>query len=178
VAVSAQGNGGASRPQADPTHQLSLSFDRRAGDRRPPVVSVVCRACRKRIRLPSWVAEQGLSLHFCDDACRKRWEQEAEQGPPVRLSGRPGFRGGNWEDLTARVRARDGGQCRRCGVGEGTLGRQLDVHHVVPFRMFRTADEANRIDNLIAVCPSCHKALEEDGRQRFPLFGDGTETRL
>jgi predicted HNH restriction endonuclease len=38
----------------------------------------------------------------------------------------------------------------------------LDVHHITPFRTFKAArhQEANRLENLICYCPSCHLAVE------------------
>jgi DEAD/DEAH box helicase domain-containing protein len=52
------------------------------------------------------------------------------------------------------------------------------VHHVVPFRLFPSADQANRLSNLTSLCPSCHKSLEVDGHSRYPLFGNGASDRL
>jgi predicted HNH restriction endonuclease len=59
-----------------------------------------------------------------------------------------------------------------CGITEEEHGRQLDVHHKVPFRLFDSPIEANRLSNLISVCPSCHKKLEDSGRADMPLFED------
>jgi len=86
------------------------------------------------------------------------------------LKGHPKYRGGNWEVQAARARARDGYRCRICGATEEALGRQLDVHHLVPVRLFASAAEANRLDNLIAVCRSCHRRLEAEGHVDLPLF--------
>jgi len=168
-----------SRDKGRPDSQTQLPFDRQPSAQKEDTVAVRCRACRKTLRIPRWVSEQGLSLHFCDEGCRKQWERDSvAQTPGVSLSGRPSFRGGNWEDIAARVRKRDGYRCCHCGRSEEELGRQLDVHHVLPFRMFKTAREANRLKNLVSACPSCHKAEEQKGREQFPLFGDGTELRI
>ncbi len=78
--------------------------------------------------------------------------------------------GPNWAEQRARARARDGYRCRRCGISEAELGRELDVHHVVPFREFgydpRDPARANRyleancLDNLVTLCPACHRQAE------------------
>jgi DEAD/DEAH box helicase domain-containing protein len=56
------------------------------------------------------------------------------------------------------------------------------VHHKVPFRQFlSTADgvpgsfgEANRMDNLVTLCPSCHRKAETNLRMRSGLAGLAT----
>lgn len=86
------------------------------------------------------------------------------------LRGRPEYRGGNWKVQAARARERDGFRCRDCGVTEASLGRQLDVHHTTPVRLFASTVAANRLDNLVSVCASCHKRLEAKLRNELPLF--------
>jgi DEAD/DEAH box helicase domain-containing protein len=55
--------------------------------------------------------------------------------------------------------------------------RQHDVHHKVPFRAFRAADgspdpsQANRLENLVTLCPSCHHKAEQNVRMRSGLSG-------
>lgn len=69
--------------------------------------------------------------------------------------------GPNWAQQRLRARARDGFRCRRCGISEAELGRELDVHHKVPFREFDGRyTAANALDNLVSLCPSCHSRAE------------------
>ena len=49
--------------------------------------------------------------------------------------------------------------------------RQHDVHHKVPFRTLATREEANRLENLTTLCPSCHKQAEANVRMRSGLAG-------
>jgi DEAD/DEAH box helicase domain-containing protein len=107
----------------------------------------------------------------------------------------PNDYGPEWGKIRERVRARDGYKCQVCGTPETT--RQHDVHHKVPFRSFvRSAkstdfalmsentnpksgdfgvqmarQQANRLDNLATLCPSCHKKAEENVRMRSGLAG-------
>ena len=88
----------------------------------------------------------------------------------------PNDYGPDWRKIRDRVRARDGYKCQVCGTPEST--RQHDVHHKVPFRAFVRAGstdhaqkEANRLDNLTTLCPSCHKKTEENVRMRSGLAG-------
>jgi DEAD/DEAH box helicase domain-containing protein len=77
-------------------------------------------------------------------------------------------RGPNWEQQRNRARERDGHRCRHCGASERP-GRGHDVHHVQPFRTFgyRRGEndrylEANRLENLVTLCRSCHRRVEVD----------------
>lgn len=81
----------------------------------------------------------------------------------------PNDYGPGWAQIRDRVRARDKYTCQVCGVVEA--GRQHDVHHRVPFRAFPSAAEANRLDNLITLCPACHRKAEQNVRMRSGLSG-------
>ncbi len=81
----------------------------------------------------------------------------------------PNDYGPDWNKTRDRVRARDGYKCQVCGTPEST--RQHDVHHKIPFRAFTSREEANRLENLTTLCPSCHKRVEENVRMRSGLAG-------
>lgn len=81
----------------------------------------------------------------------------------------PNDYGPAWGSLRERVRARDGYKCQVCGLPESR--RQHDVHHKIPFRAFASREEANRLENLITLCPSCHRKVEENVRIRSGLSG-------
>lgn len=81
----------------------------------------------------------------------------------------PNDYGPDWNKTRDRVRTRDGYKCQVCGTPEST--RQHDVHHKIPFRAFTSREEANRLENLTTLCPSCHKKVEENVRMRSGLAG-------
>ncbi|HUE99457.1 MAG TPA: DEAD/DEAH box helicase [Anaerolineales bacterium] len=87
----------------------------------------------------------------------------------------PNDYGPGWSQIRDRVRARDKYTCQVCGAVETT--RQHDVHHKTPFRAFRAANgppdfsQANRLDNLTTLCPSCHHKAEQNVRMRSGLSG-------
>jgi len=91
----------------------------------------------------------------------------------------PNEYGPDWLILRDRVRARDQYSCQVCGARE--TNRQHDVHHKIPFRQYaRNAStpatavvEANRLDNLITLCPTCHQNAEQNVRMRSGLTGLG-----
>ncbi len=90
----------------------------------------------------------------------------------------PNDYGPEWPRLRERVRARDGYRCQVCGRPED--GKQHDVHHKTPFRTFRDEqgrslrEQANRMENLITLCPECHRKAEQNVRIRSGLAGLGS----
>jgi DEAD/DEAH box helicase domain-containing protein len=110
----------------------------------------------------------------------------------------PNDYGFDWPKIRDRVRARDSYQCQVCGLTEsggnqpgddvspernlaGTKpARQHDVHHKIPFRQFRDEtgrilrERANRLDNLVTLCPECHRKAEQNVRMRSGLAGLAT----
>ncbi len=81
----------------------------------------------------------------------------------------PNDYGPNWTLQRNQARRRDDFTCQICGARETT--RPHHVHHKVPFRNFTSALVANQIDNLITLCPSCHKKAETSIRMRSGLAG-------
>ncbi|HJR79600.1 MAG TPA: DEAD/DEAH box helicase [Anaerolineales bacterium] len=81
----------------------------------------------------------------------------------------PNNYGPGWFKLRDRARARDKYTCQVCGAVE--TNRQHDVHHKVPFRAFTSFVEANRMENLTTLCPSCHHKAEQNVRMRSGLSG-------
>ena len=85
----------------------------------------------------------------------------------------PNVYGRGWPRIRDAVRSRDGFRCQVCGQPE-TEDRQHDVHHKTPFRALASAEDANRLENLITLCPSCHRKVEQNVRMRSGLAGLGT----
>jgi DEAD/DEAH box helicase domain-containing protein len=81
----------------------------------------------------------------------------------------PNDYGPDWSQTRDRVRARDKYTCQVCGTVE--TNRQHDVHHKIPFRAFPSYLEANRMDNLTTLCPSCHHKVEQNVRMKSGLSG-------
>lgn len=77
--------------------------------------------------------------------------------------------GPNWRKQKEAARLRDDYTCQHCGVAE--QGHAHDVHHVIPFRAFTSPEEANRLENLLTLCPTCHRRAEAVVRMRSGLSG-------
>ena len=148
--------------------QMGFDFGERCSRGGNEKVATRCAYCRLEIEVPDWYAGQA-QLHFCDASCRRAWT-EAIPSLEVCLGATSKRRGANWELQALKARTRDGFICQVCGVSEEELGRQLDVHHKIPYRSFSSNVEANKLEHLISVCPSCHSRLEADLRQDLPLF--------
>jgi DEAD/DEAH box helicase domain-containing protein len=89
----------------------------------------------------------------------------------------PADYGPSWDRARQGALARDGHTCRQCGAAE-LDGRSHDVHHLRPFREFgyaagenRNDRQANDLDNLITLCPTCHQRAEAARGARSALAG-------
>lgn len=90
---------------------------------------------------------------------------------------KPNDYGPNWVEQRNEARMRDGYRCTRCNAPERSE-REHDVHHIVPFRDYgyvpgrnRAYLEANRLENLLTLCQSCHQAVEAAQGRRSALSG-------
>jgi DEAD/DEAH box helicase domain-containing protein len=81
----------------------------------------------------------------------------------------PNQYGSSWKEQKDLTRARDDYICQVCGVKE--TDRAHDVHHITPFRQFSSPLNANKLSNLITLCPSCHRRAESSVRLRSGLSG-------
>ncbi len=89
----------------------------------------------------------------------------------------PNDYGPNWARQRDAARSRDNYRCQSCSAPE-RFDRHHDVHHIRPFRTFdyiRGVNdaylEANRLENLVTLCPTCHRAAESAIRTRSALSG-------
>lgn len=113
-------------------------------------------------RHPSWLKRKGGGK-FCARACRdKHWTGALN---PQWLGGPDPKRGRRWPSIRRRIIARDGGACVVCASSE-----QLHVHHVIPYRLFECKEVANDDENLVTLCPPCHRRTESRTKW-VPLSG-------
>lgn len=80
--------------------------------------------------------------------------------------------GERWVHIRETILHRDGYRCSLCGLQPDNLSA-LHVHHKVPFRTFRSQEEANQPSNLITLCERCHQRVEQTVRIRSALSGLG-----
>ncbi|HET6445619.1 MAG TPA: Zn-binding domain-containing protein, partial [candidate division Zixibacteria bacterium] len=90
---------------------------------------------------------------------------------------RPNEYGPNWQQQREKALERDGYKCRTCGA-EARPGHGLHVHHIRPFRDYSYLPGkneayrlANEVENLVTLCPSCHRQAEAGQQTRSALGG-------
>ena len=125
----------------------------------PSPLPIRCESCGALIENPKW-----LNRRFCNLVCYGLWISEHLTGENAVnwQGGYEPYYGPNWKSQRRKARRRDGYSCRYCGITEHELGRELDVHHIIPFREFGLGQykEANRLENLISLCPIHHHKQE------------------
>lgn len=71
--------------------------------------------------------------------------------------------GPKWDAIRKKVYARDGHACKACGA----RNTKLNAHHILLLRVSQTNDGRN----LITLCDSCHKIIEEKSLKMLKAGG-------
>ncbi|WP_248516602.1 HNH endonuclease [Salinarchaeum laminariae] len=110
---------------------------------------------------------------FCDMDCYGDWLSAHIVGSDHHQwsASEPTYNRG-WWTIRRAARVRDDHRCQICGVTKSELGRHPDVHHIQPVRSFEDPREAHRLDNVIALCRSCHRKVESES---IPAPSPGNE---
>lgn len=124
-----------------------------------------CDGCGATVeRYPNQITGEAT---FCNPDCQYEWLSEAftGEGHPNWEGGSVGPYGTGWNAVREAALERDGHECVLCGTTAEELGRNPDVHHVVPVRAFvatpvLTERDAHTLDNVVSLCPSCHRRAE------------------
>lgn len=107
-------------------------------------------------------ASQLERRRFCSQSClakhnsnrtgrdHHRWKEGA---------GRENYAGVWWANRKQALE-RDDYECQICGRGEEELGRNPDVHHIIPVHEFDELSEMHAVENLITLCRQHHDKWE------------------
>lgn len=72
--------------------------------------------------------------------------------------------GRNWKNIRKSVFDMRGENCLVCNISRKKnfeiIGKDLDVHHIIPFNKFKNKEIANQLQNLVPLCSSCHGYIE------------------
>lgn len=119
---------------------------------RPGFIDVKCANCGQAFR-----RTQGAVKRVKQSFCSKRCSHEYISGERHHSyrGGERHRRGPGWQANRRACRERDR-NCRACGKTPEQNGQALSVDHVIPWRLFADERIANSLENLIALCRSCH----------------------
>ena len=70
----------------------------------------------------------------------------------------PNLYGPDWESIRLKVLETDKYTCQICG--KSCSNDTLHIHHKKPLRSYTSLHEANKLENLISLCPRCHQRAE------------------
>ena len=131
-------------------------------------IEVTCSTCQK----PLYKSRCSVTNDsFCSVNCRKEWLKKVciGEGNPNWKGGFESYRGPNWFEQRRKTLRRDNYTCRKCNKPKKATGREPDVHHVFPTRLFEKEEyeEFNSLGNLITLCRSCHGRMQRRGEKLF-----------
>lgn len=135
---------------------------------------LTCEVCDATFeRYPSNITSE---VALCSNDCRAEWLSEAftGEGHPNYEGGPTGPYGQGWNRVRRQALDRDDRTCVLCESDADDLGRNPDVHHVVPVRTFVESPilverDAHTLDNVVSLCPACHRRAEFGGVSRAEL---------
>ena len=125
-------------------------------------VTVECGGCGCELRVRPTRVERNERGVFCDFDCYGEWLSENVTGEAHhQWEGGKAKYGGRWWTVRRAALARDDNRCQQCGKTAQELGKRPDVHHLTPVREFEDPQRAHTLDNVITLCRSCHRHVEE-----------------
>lgn len=65
-----------------------------------------------------------------------------------------------WWEVRSKALERDNHKCQICESTREELGSEPDVHHIKPVREFADSRNAHTLENVVALCRSCHRYAE------------------
>ncbi|MFB6179345.1 MAG: HNH endonuclease [Halorientalis sp.] len=124
-----------------------------------------CAICDETVeRYPSNVTGE---VTVCSENCRRTWlsEEFTGEGHPNWEGGDTGPYGKGWAAVRRQALERDDYECQLCGTTKAEIGRNPDVHHIVPVRLFAESDgftktDAHFLENVVSLCIDCHRKAD------------------
>jgi len=124
-------------------------------------VEYICEQCETK-----FTGRKDRKNKYCSLECKGEWISENKSGKNSTSwrGGHETYRGPNWQSIRTTVVKRANNTCEHinCSKSKEEIGRGLDVHHIIPYKYFDSHEEANKLSNLIALCPEHHH--KEEGR--------------
>lgn len=97
---------------------------------------------------------------FCSKECRTEYVRQNMKGKknPDYVGETISYYGVRWTEARDKVRKRDGYRCQFCHIKR----ENIHVHHVISYRLFKSAEDANVLSNLICLCNHCHAKVTQN----------------
>lgn len=120
-------------------------------------ITLECDFCDKTYKVAPNKKEKS---RFCSRECYYNWRRESNITTGENNSrwkgGHEYYRGKNWFQKRKKTLERDGYKCMICGKDKKEIGRNPDVHHIIPYRFSKN----NSLPNLISLCREHHTEVE------------------
>ena len=124
-----------------------------------------CDICGDEVKRRPSAFDEAVTL--CSRDCHRIWLSESftGEGHPNWKGGGSEYYGKGWRQAKLRTLERDDHSCVLCGATRDDLGRNPDVHHIVPVRRFIEAKAADKTEahvprNLVTLCVTCHRRAD------------------
>lgn len=118
-------------------------------------VEIECKTCGKLFKVKKGRKDKAK---FCSKECEGLAKRGKNSPFWKEHSGGERYYGPNWVEQRKKAMERDNFECQLCGEVD-----KLVVHHKNPVRDFEPNNvikKANRLENLITLCRSCHQKIE------------------
>lgn len=126
-------------------------------------IDVTCSECGEVFsRSPSKL--EGVTDYYCSRECY--YKNHSGEHAPRWKGGSSNYYGKTWGKQRKKALNRDGHHCQNCGITQekhqSRYKRELEVHHIKPFRTFEDTKKAHKLENLVTLCTSCHPKIEAE----------------
>ena len=116
-------------------------------------VKVKCYTCKKSLEIVPCLIKK-FKRHFCNNNCKAIWQRTRVGVKAARWKHGKARRGYIWLTNRKKRLEKDKYICQICfKIGNA-------VHHRKPPRFYKNHNLSHRLSNLITLCSSCHRALE------------------
>jgi len=108
---------------------------------------------------------------YCSSICfhkSRKVEMKGNKNPSYvdgRSKNKKCYRGENWEEIRKEVYERDYWTCQKCKV-HCDKTHKIQAHHKIPYKISKD----NSLDNLVTLCVSCHKIVEEEYKKEGKIY--------
>lgn len=144
------------------TNKIFCSYDCRREYEKYIYISRECLFCHKTFELTlSDTKSKSHNKKYCTRECMAQHRKiiYCGENSPTWRGGCKQFRGKYWHIIRRMVYERDGYMCRECF--DEVMDVIIHAHHIIPYN----ETKSNGFENLITLCRTCHKKVENDYRR-------------